>query len=83
MHASCDRDNVYIMIEDNGIGFGETDPNKLFEPYYSTENVQGSLSGLGLGLPLAKIVVGLHRGTISAENVSPHGALFKITLPVR
>ena len=83
MHASCNGNSVCIMIEDNGIGFRETDPNKLFEPYYSTEYVQGSLSGLGLGLPLAKIVVGLHRGTISAENVSPHGALFKITLPVR
>ncbi|MBR6332591.1 MAG: PAS domain-containing sensor histidine kinase, partial [Dehalococcoidales bacterium] len=74
---------IIVTVEDDGIGFKVEDPNLLFEPYYSTEFGTGTISGLGLGLPLAKMIINLHGGTIHARKIIPHGALFEFTLPFK
>lgn len=65
-----------LRIEDNGPGFGERPPEKLFEPFWSTTDV-----GLGLGLPLCRTIIEAHGGTIRAERGAAGGACFMIELP--
>ncbi|MGZ3774859.1 MAG: ATP-binding protein [Pseudobdellovibrionaceae bacterium] len=69
-----------VEIEDEGPGIPEASIPKIFEKFY---RVPGSpTGGTGLGLSIAKSIIELHHGTITVENVAPHGAKFKIELPL-
>ena len=68
---------VTLVIADNGSGIRADVMARIFEPYVTTK-----ARGTGLGLPIVKKIIDEHRGTISAENTFPHGAMFTITLPV-
>ena len=55
------------MIKDEGPGFSETSPQKIFKRFYSNRPKSfGKHSGLGLNI--VKNIVELHEGTISASN---------------
>lgn len=75
------RDNsVIIVIADNGPGISAKDRNRVFEPFFTTKPV-GSGTGLGLSVSYM-IVTNNHRGKMEVESLQPHGALFRITLPL-
>ena len=59
--------NLKILIKDEGPGFSETSPQKIFKRFYSNRPKSfGKHSGLGLNI--VKNIVELHEGTISASN---------------
>lgn len=66
-----------LCIADNGSGIRADVIARIFEPYVTTKP-----RGTGLGLPIVKKIIEEHRGTILAENTTPKGAMFTITLPV-
>ena len=73
---------VVLRFEDSGPGFGDREAERLFEPFWSTNDVS-----LGLGLPLCRTIVEAHGGTISGEAGSAilgksGGACFIVTLPI-
>jgi two-component system sensor histidine kinase ChvG len=74
-------DNLSILIKDEGPGFSETSPQKIFKRFYSNRPKSfGKHSGLGLNI--VKNIVELHQGSISASNrVNKRGALVKVVLP--
>ncbi len=45
---------------------------KLFDSFYRVD-ASRSDKGTGLGLPIAKSIIGLHRGTLTAKNVLENG----------
>ena len=69
---------VGISIQDSGSGFDETDNDRMFQPLYTTK-----AEGLGMGLAIARTIVGAHGGRLWAANNVDHGATFHFTLPVR
>jgi two-component system, sensor histidine kinase len=74
---------LQIRISDTGVGFQPDGGAKLFERFQqgdpSSTRVRG---GLGLGLALAKALVELHGGAITAASEGlGRGATFTITLP--
>ncbi len=54
----------------------------MFEPYYRAEDAYGG-EGAGLGLALARQIMELHKGTISAYSHSNHTTEFRVELPVK
>ena len=54
----------------------------LFEPYYRVEDSRRRLSGLGLGLYLAKTLVELHGGRIWVISEKDKGSTFSFSLPL-
>jgi signal transduction histidine kinase len=83
LSAQRDADQVRISISDNGIGIAPDMLPRIFELF-----VQGKRSmdraegGLGLGLTLARSLVTLHGGTISASSDGlGAGTTFTIRLP--
>jgi C4-dicarboxylate-specific signal transduction histidine kinase len=66
-----------IVVEDNGRGFDGADIDDLFEPFHSTK-----CGGMGLGLSICRAITELHGGRICAAPGVPHGAIFRITLPI-
>ena len=73
--------NLLLMIKDEGPGFSETSPQKIFKRFYSNRPKSfGKHSGLGLNI--VKNIVELHEGTISASNrVNKKGAQVEVLLP--
>ncbi|MEW5853924.1 MAG: ATP-binding protein [Myxococcota bacterium] len=62
-------DQVDIEVRDNGAGIVPEVLGRLFEPFSQAERTLArSSGGLGLGLALAKGLVELHGGTISASS---------------
>ena len=70
-------DRLTVSVEDNGTGIASSDPQSVFEPYFTTKE-----DGMGLGLAISRTIVESHSGTIRAENLEPCGARLTISLPI-
>ena len=68
-----------LRVADNGPGIAPDALPRLFEPFFSTRSDR---LGLGLGLSVCESLVTHMDGRISAQNRSPHGAEFTVTLPL-
>ena len=72
-------DEVFVEIEDNGVGIPRADQSKIFEPFYTTKPPG---RGTGLGLSICYGIVEDHRGRIEVESQPGRGSLFRVFLPV-
>jgi PAS domain S-box-containing protein len=70
---------VRLEVADSGPGVPEESREKIFEPFFTTKP---DGKGTGLGLPIVRNIVDLHRGVISVERSELGGALFYVTIPV-
>lgn len=71
---------IRISICDTGIGIDENELEHIWGKYYQVKN-STSAKGLGLGLPIVKRIVELHKGTITAKSRAGEGSTFIVTLP--
>ena len=81
----CDikKNDVQMIIEDEGPGFNENNIDKVFDRFYSNRPEKfGEHSGLGLNI--VKNIIELHGGSIVASNqpVSRKGARIEVLLPL-
>jgi two-component system, NtrC family, sensor kinase len=67
-----------LHVADTGAGIPESLLPRIFEPWVTTKP---SGRGTGLGLPIARDVIGAHGGTIAAANRPSGGAVFTVDLP--
>lgn len=65
-----------ITIKDSGEGFPEKEVPHVFERFYQGE--RALKTGIGIGLSLAKSIIEMQNGFISAENLPEGGACFVI-----
>lgn len=73
---------VRICVTDDGPGIPEESRDKLFDMFYTLGKTRSDgRRGLGLGLALCRSIVAAHGGVIDVQNVAPHGACFRFTLP--
>ncbi len=72
------HDVVVAAISDTGIGIPPEEQEQIFEPYFSTKELQG---GTGLGLSIAARIVRQHGGTIELESTPGAGSTFTIRFP--
>jgi two-component system, OmpR family, sensor histidine kinase ChvG len=62
------RNNVEIMVDDDGPGVREEALEKIFERFYTDRPHQGFGQNSGLGLSISKQIVEAHGGRIWVEN---------------
>jgi PAS domain S-box-containing protein len=78
-----DRDDslvLHVSVRDSGIGIGETERGRLFEPFVRGDDaVARRRSGAGLGLSISKFLVERMGGTIGAQPNVGGGSLFWFT----
>ncbi len=82
VRARNEGDRVVVEVEDTGPGIPPEMRERIFDPYRRFVEDGGRLSGLGLGLALAKTIVELHRGHIWVESQPGKGSRFSFWLPV-
>lgn len=69
-----------IVVADNGKGISASDLPHIFERMYQCDHSRAA-KGNGLGLSIAKELVSVHKGTITAASVPGAGTTFIIMLP--
>lgn len=70
-----------ISIHDQGPGIPPGEEEMIFDKFVQSSRTKTGAGGVGLGLAIAREIVGLHGGKIQAGN-NPHcGAVFEIILP--
>lgn len=74
-------DGSTFEVRDEGPGVPPEDLPRLFEPFYRSPGGKKSATGLGLGLMIARQVVDLHAGQISARNLEGGGLAIRVELP--
>lgn len=78
------EDHIKTEVSDTGIGINEDDLLKLFNEFYRVENeINMSVKGTGLGLPLAKKIVEAHGGKMWVTSKVNEGTTFHFTLPLK
>jgi signal transduction histidine kinase/CheY-like chemotaxis protein len=82
LEASYRGDEVVVRVTDTGQGIPTQDLPKIFEEFRTAEQPASTWhSGTGLGLPISKKFVELHRGRMGVESVYLQGTSFWFTLP--
>ena len=69
---------IRVTVTDNGPGIGDTDCEKIFDPFYTTKDIG---QGTGLGLSESRNIMELHNGTLQLMNCKPTGACAVVILP--
>ncbi|MDR0500144.1 MAG: HAMP domain-containing histidine kinase [Coriobacteriales bacterium] len=76
------RGHSVITIADDGPGFGDINPARLFDRFCRGDASRArSTGGTGLGLTIVKAIVEAHDGTVEALNLPDGGACFIVAIP--
>ncbi|HWQ82408.1 MAG TPA: response regulator [Ignavibacteria bacterium] len=65
---------IYISVTDNGCGVAN--PDKMFDPFYTSKNL-----GTGLGLSISQNIIKQHNGELVLHSSKPGETVFHIILP--
>ncbi|WP_234977623.1 sensor histidine kinase [Flavobacterium cucumis] len=74
-------DFVYIVIKDNGIGIPENEIKYIYDPFFRATNTK-NFEGYGIGLPLTRNIIRMHKGTLLVTSIENKGTTVQITLPI-
>ena len=65
---------LFIEVIDTGKGFSEQEAEKIFEPFYrSQEDIHRQISGTGIGLSLTRSIILQHNGCIWPDTEKQEG----------
>jgi signal transduction histidine kinase len=74
------KNHVEILVQDSGPGIAENDQERIFQRFERATS-SNHVTGLGIGLYLARAIVEAHRGTLEVKSELGKGATFIIELP--
>ena len=78
-----DGQQLRIAVLDRGPGVPHADLASIFEPFFRASNTQHGTDGHGLGLAIARHVIGAHGGRIAASLRTGGGLCVEMLLPVK
>lgn len=77
--ASSDT-SVIITIKDQGIGIPQQEIAYIYDPFFRASNTK-LYEGYGIGLPLSRNVILLHKGLLHVSSVMKEGTTVQVRLP--
>ena len=78
---SFQQSQIIIRVKNQGDVIAEEEIEHIFQPFYRTSVAANRTKGFGLGLALAKRIIGLHKGSINVQSDIVSGTVFTIILP--
>ncbi len=76
--TNTNRDGVSISVIDHGSGVSAAEIEHIFERFV---RFRKSTEGVGLGLPIARMIAKAHDGEIAVQSTPGQGSTFTFTLP--
>ena len=77
-------DQVWMEVDDNGIGIPESDRDRIFERFYRVDKARSRQSGgTGLGLSIAQEIMHRHEGSLYLVDKEEPGLTIRMELPIR
>jgi signal transduction histidine kinase len=76
---TIEKEKIRIGIVDEGIGIPSSELKYVFEPFYRASNTD-RFEGHGVGLPLARNIIRLHKGELLIKSEEGKGTAVEITL---
>jgi len=73
--------NAVFTVKDQGEGIDDKTIKFIFDKFYQGDTSH-NIEGNGLGLPLVKKILELHRGEVSVQSQAKKGCIFIVRLPV-
>ena len=70
-----------VRVRDAGAGIADEDLPYVFERFYRADRSRGAAPGSGIGLTVARELIGANGGTIEVESTGQGGTTFRIELP--
>ena len=81
--ALQENNQLTISVEDSGRGISQEDLPHVFDRYFQSKNKSFTTEGgSGIGLALAKELVGLMGGQLTVDSEWEKGSTFNLTIPV-
>jgi len=80
--AGSSTKDVWIQISDTGPGIQSEEQERVFEPFYRSQEQRRFPQGLGVGLTLARDLVRAHGGELELASTPGEGSTFTIRLPL-
>ncbi len=74
------KDEINLIVSDNGCGMSEAVCKNIFDPFFTTKR---KLGGIGLGLSITYGIIKDHHGTIEVNSKVGQGTAFIIRIPVK
>ena len=82
LYARATGDSVAVTVADTGIGMDPEDVEIAFQPFGQVDNrLERRYEGTGLGLPLTKALVDLHKGSIVIDSARGKGTRITVSFP--
>ncbi len=79
-----DENNIYMVVEDEGIGIEKTDLENIFKRFYKSDKVRNrSAKSYGLGMSIVKNIVEFHKAKIDIESEVEVGTRIMVTFPTK
>lgn len=83
LNATCEDNQLFLSISDEGIGIKPEEQATIFSKFYRVGNEETrTQKGSGLGLFIAHEFLRLHDGTIQYKQNVPQGSIFQLTIPL-
>jgi signal transduction histidine kinase len=81
-HPLVPAGRVRVSISDTGIGMSPAEMDRLGEKFFrSDHDLVRSQRGAGVGVAIARHLIGLHGGELAVESRLDEGSTFHVTLP--
>jgi signal transduction histidine kinase/HAMP domain-containing protein len=82
LSAQATTDQISVTVADTGIGMNPEDVEIAFQPFGQVDNrLERRYEGTGLGLPLTKALVDLHKGSIVIDSARGQGTRITVSFP--
>ena len=74
-----EKKHVKVSVKDEGPGIAKEHQEKIFDRFYRVDSSRTQTKGYGLGLPIVKSIVELHRGSITVHSTPGKGSVFSVS----
>ena len=83
VEVDSDAERIQVVVVDHGDGVDDEAKNRIFLPFFRTDESRSrsAKDGAGLGLALTHQIATQHDGDVHVEDTAGGGATFVLTLP--
>ncbi len=75
-------DAIRLIISDVGIGIPDKELPYIYDPFFRASNTS-NFEGYGIGLPLARNIIRIHKGELNVLSNIPNGIIVEIRIPLK